>query len=99
MISDCRDGKNDLIITKSLSTIRLNIVDCLNLITDLQKLKTPVGIYFEENDLYTLQENMDVYLSIFSALAIQESENKGNSTAFIIESSATIDILVFVFRT
>ena len=83
MISDCRDGKIDLIITKSPNTFGRNITDCFNLITDLQKLKTPVGIYFEGNDLYMLQENMDFYLSIFSALAIQESENKGKRSGCV----------------
>jgi len=90
MISDCRDGKIDLIITISPSTIQRNVVDCFSLIADLQKLKTPVGIYFEENNLYTLQENMGVYLSIFSALAIQESKNKGKQSSCIDYGGANL---------
>lgn len=87
MLAACKCEKIDLIVTKSPSTLKRNIVDCLHLIRELKELNPPVGIYFEENGLYTLSSISDVYLKAFLKFAEQESINKGN----IVECNASLD--------
>ena len=77
MLSDCKDGKIDLIIIKCVSSLDQNIIKCISIIKELQQLKPPVGIYFEEFNLYTLHEDFYRFISAFSAIAQQESEDKG----------------------
>lgn len=89
LIYDCKNGKIDLIITKSPSTINRNIFVCINLINDLQRIKPPVGIYFENNGLYSLQEDISIYLLMLSALAMQESESKDKHVGCIDYSKAS----------
>ena len=45
MIRDCRDGKIDMIITKSISRFARNTLDCLNFVRELKELG--VGVIFE----------------------------------------------------
>lgn len=54
MIEDCRGGKIDLILTKSIARFARNIVDCLSVIETLKNLEPPVGVQFEADNIYTL---------------------------------------------
>lgn len=57
MIDDALSGKIDMIITKSLSRFARNTVDALNTI---RKLKIAgVGVYFEKEDIDTLDAKGD----------------------------------------
>ena len=47
MINDCKDGKLDLIITKSVSRFARNVVDFIGMVRKLAHLKPPVGVFFE----------------------------------------------------
>ena len=51
MIADCRAGKIDLIITKSISRFARNTLDCLNYVRELKDLG--IGIICEKKDFYT----------------------------------------------
>ena len=53
MIADCRAGKIDMIITKSISRFARNTLDCLNYVRELKDLG--IGIIFETEDFYTLK--------------------------------------------
>ena len=44
MISDCRAGKIDIIITKSVSRFARNVVDCISIVRMLTELPHPVTI-------------------------------------------------------
>ena len=46
MIQDCRDGKIDLILTKSISQFSRNTVDCLKYIRELKRLN--IANFFEK---------------------------------------------------
>jgi len=83
MIADCEQGKIDLIITKSVSAITRNLVELLNMLKKLQSMKPPIGIYFEQNNLYTSQDNTEILLSMLSRIAEQESENKSKRVGCI----------------
>lgn len=76
MINDCKAGKIDLIVTKSVSRFARNVVDCIGYVRELKQLKTPVGILFETENIYTLNSNSEMSLSFISTLAQEESHNK-----------------------
>lgn len=67
MIADCRAGKIDLIITKSISRFARNTLDCLNYVRELKDLG--IGIVFEKENINTLDAKGEVLLAILSSLA------------------------------
>lgn len=76
MIKDCKAGKIDLILTKSVSRFARNVLDCIGHIRMLSALEPPVGIFFEAENLYTLDNNSEMALSFISTLAQEESHTK-----------------------
>jgi len=76
MINDCDEGKIDLIVTKSVSRFARNVLDCIGHVRKLAALNPPVGILFETENIYTLNSNSEMSLSIISTLAQEESHNK-----------------------
>ena len=76
MIADCRDGKLDLIVTKSVSRFARNVVDCIRVVRELKELKPPVGVFFETENIFTLNPDSEMSLSFLSTLAQEESHNK-----------------------
>lgn len=79
MIEDCKQGKIDLIITKSISRFARNIVDCVSVCRMLKHLNPPVGVLFETENLNTLSDNSELILSFLAALAQGESEAKSTA--------------------
>ena len=73
MIADCRAGKIDLIITKSISRFARNTLDCLNYVRELKDLG--IGIIFEKENINTLDAKGEVLLTILSSLAQDESRS------------------------
>lgn len=79
MIADCRAGKIDRIITKSISRFARNTLDCLNYVRELKSIG--VGITFEKENIDMLDAKGEVLLTILSSLAQDESRNiSENST-------------------
>ena len=79
MIADCRAGKIDRIITKSISRFARNTLDCLNYVRELKALG--IGITFEKENIDTLDSKGEVLLTILSSLAQDESRSiSENST-------------------
>ena len=73
MIQDCRDGKIDLVLTKSISRFARNTVDCLNVIRELKGLNIP--IMFHKENINTLSAAGEVLITIMASLAQAESES------------------------
>lgn len=73
MIADCRAGKIDMIITKSISRFARNTLDCLNYVRELKELG--IGIVFEKENIDTLDSKGEVLLTILSSLAQDESRS------------------------
>ena len=86
LLEDCKAGKIDYIITKSISRFARNIVDCLNMIEDLRNLNPPVGVIFETDHIDTLGGNDSLLLSILASLAEAESRNKSEIMNWSIEN-------------
>lgn len=73
MIADALDGKIDLIVTKSVSRFARNTVD--SLIT-VRKLKEKgVEVFFEKENIYTLDSKGELLITIMSSLAQEESRS------------------------
>ena len=73
MIDDALAGKIDMIITKSLSRFARNTVDTLNTI---RKLKVAgIGVYFEKEDINTLDSKGEFLITLMSSLAEEESRS------------------------
>ncbi len=73
MIRDALDGKIDLIITKSVSRFARNTVDSL---VTVRKLKEKgVEVYFEKENIYTLDSKGELLITIMSSLAQEESRS------------------------
>jgi site-specific DNA recombinase len=73
MISDCMDGKIDLILTKSLSRFARNTVDTLKYVRELKK--RGIAIRFEEEQIDSLTSNGELMLTVLSSVAQQEVAN------------------------
>ena len=78
MIEDCKQGKIDLIVTKSVSRFARNTLDCLDYIRQLKNLPHPVGILFETENLYTLDSRSEMALSFLATMAQEESHIKSD---------------------
>ena len=76
MIQDCRDGKIDLIVTKSVSRFARNIIDCIGYVRQLKAADPPIGVFFETENIFTLDENSEMSLSFIATLAQEESHTK-----------------------
>lgn len=76
MIEDCKAGKIDLIVTKSVSRFARNVVDCIGYVRQLAAMRPAVGIFFEMESIYTLNDSSEMSLSFMSTLAQEESHIK-----------------------
>lgn len=79
MIADCRAGKADLIITKSVSRFARNVVDCIGLVRDLAELKSPVGVFFESECIFSLNDESQMALTFVATMAEEESHTRSRS--------------------
>ena len=71
MLSACKDGKIDLIITKSISRFARNTVTLLETVRELKDLG--VDIYFEEQNIFTMSTDGELMLTILASYAQEES--------------------------
>lgn len=80
MIDDALAGKIDLILTKSVSRFARNTVDSL---TTVRKLKDKgVEVYFEKENIYTLDSKGELLITIMSSLAQEEARSISENTAW-----------------
>jgi DNA invertase Pin-like site-specific DNA recombinase len=73
MVADALAGKIDLIITKSVSRFARNTVD--SLVTVRQLKEKGVEVYFEKENIYTLDSKGELLITIMSSLAQEESRS------------------------
>ena len=78
MMRDAKDQKMDLIICASISRFARNFSDCMTQIAALKTMHPahPIGVYFETENIYTLNPNSQYNLDIQALLADWESGNK-----------------------
>jgi len=80
MVSDALAGEIDLIITKSISRFARNTVDSL---TTIRKLKEQnVEVFFEKENIYTLDSKGEMLLTVLSSFAQQEIESLSSNVTW-----------------
>lgn len=77
MLTDCRRGKIDLILVKSVSRFARNIHDCLATVRELKALG--VEVEFEEDGLKTADMHDEMIIGAFSSIAQEESTSISNN--------------------
>ena len=73
MIEDCKAGKIDLVITKSISRFARNTQDCLHYSRLLKDFG--IGVFFEKENINTMDSTGELLFTILSSLAQEESRN------------------------
>lgn len=73
MIDECMAGNIDMVITKSISRFARNTPDCLKYIRQLKEKNIPV--YFEKENINSMDSKGEVMLTIMASLAQQESQS------------------------
>lgn len=71
MMRDSEKGLIDLIVTKSISRFARNTVDCLGYARMLKAINVPV--YFEKENINTMDSGGEFLLTVMASLAQQES--------------------------
>jgi len=78
LLDDCRAGKVNLILTKSISRFARNMAECAEMIRELNSLG--VNVLFEEQNLNSSDEKSALILNIFAAFAEEESRSISRHT-------------------
>lgn len=73
LLADCEERKIDFIVTKSISRFSRNTTECLQMVRKLLSLNVPV--YFEKENINTMDASGEVLLTIMESLAQQESQS------------------------
>ncbi len=73
MIDDALNGKIDMIIAKSISRFARNTLDTLKIVRELREHN--VDVYFEKENIHTLELDSEMFLTLYSAFAQAESES------------------------
>jgi len=73
MIDDALKGKIDIILAKSISRFARNTLDTLKYVRLLREHN--VDVYFEKENIHTLNLDSEMFLTLFSAFAQAESES------------------------
>ncbi len=71
MLEDCRQGKIDRIVTKSISRFARNTRECLSALRELKKLG--ITVLFEKEGIDTAKISDEIIISIMEGLAQEES--------------------------
>ncbi len=79
MIEDAKTGKLDLIITKSVSRFARNLEDFIGVVRSLANLKRRVGVFFESEAIFSLNDDAQLALTFQATMAEEESHNRSRS--------------------
>ena len=80
MIEDAAEGKFDLIITKEISRFARNTLDSIQYTRQL--LGSGVGVFFQNDNINTLEEDSELRLSIMSSIAQEELRKLSSRVKF-----------------
>ena len=71
LLADCRAGKIDRILVKSISRFARNTIDCIQTVRELKQLG--IAVEFEKEDIDTGKMGSEMLLSILGSAAQEES--------------------------
>ena len=73
MLKDCRRGKIDRIIAKSISRFARNTKECLTVLRELKSLG--ITVLFEKENIDSIDMKSEFILTVMSSLAQEESQS------------------------
>ena len=79
MIADAKSGRLTMIICKNVSRFARNVKDFLEVVRDLAERKNPVGVFFESEGIFSLNEDSQLALTFQSTMAEEESHTRSRS--------------------
>ena len=85
LLADCRAGKIDLILTKSISRFARNTVTLLETVRELKTLG--IDIFFEEQNIHSLSGEGELMLSILASYAQEESRSVSENCKCVFRRS------------
>ena len=91
LLEDCRAGKINRIITKSVSRFARNTVTLLETVRELKDLG--IGIYFEEQNIDTLSAEGELMLTVLASFAQEESLSASENVKWRIQNDFKQGIL------
>ena len=83
LIADCRAGKIDMVITKSISRFARNTVTLLQTVRDFKAWE--VDIFFEEQNIHTMSADGELMLTILASYAQEESRSASENQKWRIK--------------
>ena len=86
MMDDCKTGKIDLILTKSISRFARNLGDLLHYVNMLNSLSPPVEIYFEADKLSTFGASGEILMMVLGLCAQEESRLKSEAVTWAVDN-------------
>ena len=85
LLADCRAGKIDMVITKSVSRFARNTVTSLETVRELKAIG--VDVYFEEQKIHSMSGDGELMLTILSAFAQEESRSASDNQKWRIRKA------------
>lgn len=83
LISDCEEGKVDIVLTKSISRFARNTVDLLNIVRHLKELG--ISVRFEKENIDSLTADGELMLAILAGFAEEESKSISSNIKWSIQ--------------
>jgi len=79
MIADAKAGKIDMIITKSVSRFARDVMITIGMVRELAEHKPPIGVFFESECIFSLNDDSQMALSFQATMAEEESHIRSRS--------------------
>ena len=84
LLADCRAGKVDMILVKSISRFARNTVTLLETVRELKALG--IDVHFEEQNIHTMSGDGELMLTILASFAQEESRSVSDNCKWRIRS-------------
>lgn len=85
LLEDCRAGKIDLVLTKSISRFARNTVTLLETVRELKGIG--VDVYFEEQNIHSLSTDGELMLTVLASYAQEESRSASENQKWRIKKN------------
>ena len=85
LISDCRKGLIDLVITKSVSRFARNTVDLLSTCRELREYG--VDVFFENQNIHSVSSEGELMLTLLASIAQEQSRSDSENIKWRIRKS------------
>lgn len=85
LLTECKAGNIDLIITKSISRFARNTVTLLETVRELKRMG--VDVFFEEQNIHTMSSDGELMMTILASYAQEESRSASENQKWRIRKS------------